>query len=173
MIDTQDLNVTMPRRSAFSDKDEEFLRDFLPKTSPDLHARSASAASLRHCAGKKQRSGKREQLECHKIDLDALSPFHVNVLTRFVSSDSEILPKSQTGLCSKCQRKVAKTIKHSRNLGLMPHIDEYIIRDEDSRSSLKGSPFHHHKVKGTRSSSSSSSNSSSSEDTAYVSKTIL
>jgi ribosomal protein S18 len=56
---------------------------------------------------------------------------HLDILTlkRFVSDDSEILGRKHTGLCARCQRKVAKTIKKSRNFGIMPHLGEFIIKD--------------------------------------------
>lgn len=34
-----------------------------------------------------------------------------------------------TGLCAKCQRKVAKTIRRSRNFRILPHIGEIVIQD--------------------------------------------
>jgi ribosomal protein S18 len=72
----------------------------------------------------------RGQLDCHLIDLDTLSPFDVMNLRRFISLDSEIMGRRATGLCAKCQRKVAKTIKHSRNLGFLAHIDEFVVKDQ-------------------------------------------
>ena len=45
-------------------------------------------------------------LRCHKLDLDALHYLDVVTLRKFLSQDSEILRRSQTGLCSKCQRQV-------------------------------------------------------------------
>ena len=45
-------------------------------------------------------------------------------------------------MCAKCQRKVAKTIKRSRNIGLVPHIGEFVIRDSDPMR--EGKHFHQH-----------------------------
>jgi ribosomal protein S18 len=43
------------------------------------------------------------------------------LLTKFVSRFGKILPKSQTHLSSKMQRKLARVIKCSRQAGLMPY----------------------------------------------------
>jgi ribosomal protein S18 len=58
------------------------------------------------CKGKLQRRGKEGKLECHKIDLDKLNHLDVLNLRKYLSEDSEILGRSATGLCAKCQRKV-------------------------------------------------------------------
>jgi ribosomal protein S18 len=139
-LSTEDLNFTMPRNFVNNDGETRedntstFLENFTSKTSEEYPHGSNGDPGLpgfRHCSGKKQRRGQKGLLECHLIDLDNISPFNVNDLRRFLTADSEILPKTQTGLCAKCQRKVAKTIKHSRNLGLIAHIDEYVIRDQN------------------------------------------
>lgn len=176
MLDTTDLNSTMPRRAAMSSEDIEFQELFSPKTSHELYA--GHKPGNRHCEGKKQRSGKRGQLDCHLIDLDALSPFDVTVLRKFITTDSEIIPKYQTGLCSKCQRRVAKTIKHSRNLGILPHIDEYVIRDQapsmvDKHFHSLPSTIHIKTGKKGNTSSKSGKDSNDGEGESYVSKTVF
>lgn len=40
-----------------------------------------------------------------------------------------ILGRHRTGLCAKCQRKVARTVKAARQLGLVPTVSDYEIRD--------------------------------------------
>ena len=45
-----------------------------------------------------------------------------------------------TGLCAKCQRQVAKTIKRARNFGLVPHLGQFIV--QDSRPLHKDEFFH-------------------------------
>jgi ribosomal protein S18 len=42
------------------------------------------------------------------------------LLNRFVSPDGRILPRRFTGVCSKHQRHLARTVKRSRALNLMP-----------------------------------------------------
>lgn len=84
---------------------------------------------LRACPGKRQRHGKSRELRCHLIDLDALSVMDVPTLKRFVTDDGEILGKRITGLCAKCQRAVATNIKHARNMGMMPHLGQFVLRD--------------------------------------------
>ena len=46
---------------------------------------------------------------------------NVAVLSRFLSPAGMIQPRKISGLCAKCQRRVAKTIKQSRHLGVLPH----------------------------------------------------
>lgn len=40
-----------------------------------------------------------------------------------------ILGRYRTGLCAKCQRKVAHTIKAARQMGLVPTVSDYEVRD--------------------------------------------
>jgi len=95
------------------------------------------AQGSRPCPGKMQRRGIKPVLLCHKIDLDKISYLDVVRLRDFMSADGEILSKKDTGLCSKCQRVVAKTIKHTRNLGLLPHLGEFSVTDSRSSYSPK------------------------------------
>lgn len=131
------LNKTMPRGFHKDRDDEDFLQSFLPSTATELHR--VETPGFRACEGKKQRSGKKGKLDCHLVDLDDISPFDINSLRRFMTLDAEILGRRGTGLCAKCQRRVAKTIKQARNLGIMPHIDEFIVKD--TRPMEQG-PFH-------------------------------
>ena len=47
---------------------------------------------------------------------------NVPLLHLFVSDAGNILPRSQTKLCAKHQRKLARTVKHSRQMAVMPYI---------------------------------------------------
>lgn len=88
------------------------------------------------------------KLLCHKIDLSNIHYLNTLELSNYLSKDSEILSRKVTGLCSKCQRRVretfdfesihniyiihmsfqvAKTIKRSRNCGVLSHIGEFEI----------------------------------------------
>jgi hypothetical protein len=40
-----------------------------------------------------------------------------------------IQPRVATGLCAKCQRALARTIKRARNLALIPHIQTFDVED--------------------------------------------
>jgi small subunit ribosomal protein S18 len=119
------------------------LDEFIPDTSPYKYADDEQGD--RHCPGKRQRYGMKPQFGCHLIDLDELNHLDVITLSRFVTEDSEILGRKETGLCAKCQRKVAKTIKRARNLGLVPHLGEYVV--QDSRAVAAGKAFHDCSVK--------------------------
>ncbi len=87
-----------------------------------------------------QRVGLNGVLRCHKIDLEVLSYLDVLTLGRFLSKDAEILPRKQTGLCARCQRKVAKTVKRARHFGILPHLGEFIV--QDNKVSPESAYFH-------------------------------
>lgn len=84
---------------------------------------------MRACGGKRQRRGLKGALKCHLIDLDALNFMDVQELRRFQTQHGEIARKSETGLCSKCQRTVAKHIKRARAIGFLPHQGSFGVRD--------------------------------------------
>ena len=42
------------------------------------------------------------------------------LLRQFISGQAKILPPKRTGTCAKHQRKLAKTIKKARIMGLLP-----------------------------------------------------
>lgn len=102
----------------------------------------------RHCEGRKQRRGKRPdaKLQCHLIDLDTVHPVDIAELKRFMSQDGEILNRSHTGLCPRCQRNVARTIKQSRAMGLLPHLGALVMAD--ARPARQYKPFHNVVKKG-------------------------
>ena len=124
-------------------KDNEGIEDplldkFVPLTAPERY--TYNTQGHRACPGKLQRRGKKGVLGCHLIDLDALHYLDVVDLRRFLSDDAEIMGRKHTGLCSKCQRKVAKCIKTARQLGVLPHIGQYFV--EDGRPSHVDRDFH-------------------------------
>ncbi|OHA14094.1 MAG: 30S ribosomal protein S18 [Candidatus Tagabacteria bacterium RIFCSPLOWO2_01_FULL_39_11] len=47
---------------------------------------------------------------------------NVEPLKRFLSMQAKILPKNQTGLCAKHQRKLSRTIKRARIMSLLPFV---------------------------------------------------
>jgi len=130
------LNYNLPWRKSI-----EFEDRSLDQFVPDDHEEKFrfDYRGYRACSGKRQRRGLNTQLSCHKIDLAELSYLDVITLQRFLTHDSEILPRSESGLCQKCQRKVAKTVKRARHLGILPHIGEFIVRD--SRPLSEGTTF--------------------------------
>jgi small subunit ribosomal protein S18 len=46
-------------------------------------------------------------------------------LSRFVTDRGKIVPKRNSGLCAKWQRKVAVAIKRARFMGLLPYSVEF------------------------------------------------
>ena len=122
--DIDDLSLDEPYDPDDDDDVMTKLKDnFLPPTSPYKY--DEYSQGLRACPGKKQRRGKDGKLWCHKIDLDKLSHYDVMTLRKYISPTAEILGRRDTGLCAKCQRKVAKTIKRARNFGFLPRIDTW------------------------------------------------
>ena len=59
----------------------------------------------------------------HSIDINYKD---VAVLRKFVIGEGKIRPRRQTGTCAKHQRKLAKAIKRSRHMALLPFADEII-----------------------------------------------
>lgn len=48
----------------------------------------------------------------------------VEVLHRFISDRSKIVPRDRSGLCAKHQRRVSQAIKRARYLALLPFVAE-------------------------------------------------
>ncbi len=46
----------------------------------------------------------------------------VDLLKRFVSSQSKIIDPNHTGICAKHQRKLAQAIKRARFMGLLAYV---------------------------------------------------
>lgn len=44
------------------------------------------------------------------------------LLERYLSPRSRILPRAKTGVCAKHQRRLAEAIKHARHLGLLSFV---------------------------------------------------
>jgi small subunit ribosomal protein S18 len=45
----------------------------------------------------------------------------VATLKKFITTRGRILPPSKTGVCAKCQRKLARAIKRARQVALLPY----------------------------------------------------
>lgn len=123
-------NYSLPARSS-EEYPEPLLEKFIPDTAREKYR--FDSQGLRACPGKRQRKGKDGKLYCHRIDLSTLHYLDTVNLARFIAADSSIMGRKATGLCSKCQRKVAKTIKRARNFGILPRIGEYVLQDSAPR----------------------------------------
>ena len=53
---------------------------------------------------------------------------NIDILRRFLSETGKILPRRRTGLNAQNQRKLARTIKRSRMMGLLPFSDKLVRR---------------------------------------------
>jgi len=49
---------------------------------------------------------------------------NIKVLEKFTSGLKKIRPKKRTGVCSRHQRRLSKTIKRARFLGLLPYVSK-------------------------------------------------
>lgn len=116
------------------------LKSFVKKT--DESSQPYDKQGLVACPGKRQRQGKAGILRCHQIDLEELHYLDVVMLRRFLGPDSQIMGKKTTGLCSKCQRKVAGTVKRARKLGLLTHLGSFKLVDKDPSTSPETHNFH-------------------------------
>ena len=47
---------------------------------------------------------------------------NVELLKRLISDDGKIRPRRQTGTCAKHQRELARAIKKSRSIALLPYV---------------------------------------------------
>jgi small subunit ribosomal protein S18 len=64
-----------------------------------------------------------ERKECYFCETDHVSDLHftnIPLISFFVSEGGNILPRRVSHCCAKHQRKLARTIKHSRHVGLFP-----------------------------------------------------
>jgi len=50
----------------------------------------------------------------------------IDLLQRFVTEEGKIRPRRQTGTCAKHQRQLAKAIKRSRHIALLPFTGEVL-----------------------------------------------
>lgn len=122
------LNFTSTALSSNDEDEDGRKEDDEPADSP-LRDDISESDNDAPCPGKKQRSGVKGVLRCTKIDLDTIHHLDVMALRHYVTDDAEIMKRSSTGLCAKCQRHVARTIKRARNMGLMPHIGNFDIQE--------------------------------------------
>lgn len=64
---------------------------------------------------------KQIQLTCPLDDLyNQINYKNVQLIKKFVSTRGRIMPRSKTGVCPKCQRRLATEIKRARYIGFMP-----------------------------------------------------
>jgi len=60
---------------------------------------------------------------CTKPNL-AIDWKDAEMLRKFLSAGMKIKSRKKTGLCAKHQRQIAKTIKRSRAMGILPFVPE-------------------------------------------------
>ncbi|HNP75363.1 MAG TPA: 30S ribosomal protein S18 [bacterium] len=55
-------------------------------------------------------------------NVDQIDYKNQQILRRFISSYSKIVPRKRSGICSKHQRKLAQAIKRARIMAILPFI---------------------------------------------------
>ena len=71
------------------------------------------------------RSQLRKKYMITTVNKDDIHWKNLPLLIRFINEAGKLMNRYQTRLPTKVHRKLVKTVKHARNLGLLPHI-EYI-----------------------------------------------
>jgi small subunit ribosomal protein S18 len=54
---------------------------------------------------------------------------NLKLLEYFVTDSGSIKPAKQTGLCTKCQRRMAKTVKRARQMAMIPIVEGWSTQD--------------------------------------------
>lgn len=73
---------------------------------------------------KKNNSPIQTERYCHFCvnNVDYIDYKQVQLLKRFTSSYSKIVPRKRSGVCAKHQRKLAQAIKRARIMALLPFV---------------------------------------------------
>ncbi|MCB1172790.1 MAG: 30S ribosomal protein S18 [Leptospiraceae bacterium] len=85
------------------------------KSSPDLQNVGADSGDRR--PHQRKTRYRKKVLDTRNLKLDFKHP---EVLERFISKTGKILPRRMTGATAKIQRKIAREIKRSRQINLLP-----------------------------------------------------
>lgn len=73
---------------------------------------------------KKQRKKKKveyKDLKCPFTNADEIDYKDVYRLKKFITTRGRILPRRRTGVCARCQRRLAREIKRARYMALLPY----------------------------------------------------
>ena len=54
---------------------------------------------------------------------------NLKLLEYFVTDSGSIKSAKQTGLCTKCQRRMAKTVKRARQMAMIPIVEGWSTQD--------------------------------------------
>lgn len=72
------------------------------------------------------RGGRKPKVAAALGEFDLYDYKAADILKRFLSETGKILPRRRTGLNAQDQRKIARTIKRARMLGLIPFTDKLV-----------------------------------------------
>jgi ribosomal protein S18 len=124
--DAQDQVVYEDGSSYFDNKTEQDANTeenpeypWLPATDPNERLEQLEDPKQWNEQGKKK---KKECIFCSPERAQfPLEPMNVNLLLRFMNPSGFIKPRKKTGLCRTMQSRVARTIKHARNIGVFSY----------------------------------------------------
>ncbi|MBN2016241.1 30S ribosomal protein S18 [Candidatus Dojkabacteria bacterium] len=69
---------------------------------------------------RKKRREVAENLVCPFKNQEEITYKDVFKLKRFITTRGRIIPRSRSGVCSSCQRKLSREIKRARYMALLP-----------------------------------------------------
>lgn len=69
---------------------------------------------------KKKQKVNYKDLKCPFSNSSEINYKDVYKLKKFITTRGRILPRSRTGVCAKCQRRLAREIKRARYMALLP-----------------------------------------------------
>ena len=72
----------------------------------------------------KKRGGRRKVCYFTKNNITHIDYKDTELLKRFISERGKILPRRVTGTCAKYQRQLAIAIKRSRQMALLPYVND-------------------------------------------------
>lgn len=75
-------------------------------------------------AYKKQRVGRKKVCYFTKNKIETIDYKDVELLRRFISANGKIIPRRVTGTKAKYQRMLATAIKRSRQMALLPYVED-------------------------------------------------
>jgi small subunit ribosomal protein S18 len=68
---------------------------------------------------------RRKSVRVNESDMAAVDYKDIALLKSFITETGKIVPSRITGVSARFQRKLAKSIKHARFLGLLPYCDRH------------------------------------------------
>ncbi len=91
-----------------------------------MSTKKISAKPAKGDKGSRARGSRKPKVAAALGDFDLHDYKAADILKRFLSETGKILPRRRSGLNAQDQRKLARTIKRARMLGLIPFTDKLV-----------------------------------------------